>query len=183
MKVKDYKNCCRLLSQLSRAVVSFDICCKLLPALAAVTNCCQLWQLVQDVASFASTWRLIPESTDQLYAIPIDCIASFLLSDFLQDCDTVAKYQWWPPPWIITLAPDLDKFRIAIKIRFLCSIPQVRLNETTVVAKLSSCQFMNWYCGTDETGKKCKVLLSECLLEIVRQEAAHEINKQHRETN
>ena len=36
MKVKDYKNCCRQLSQLSRAVVSFDICCKLLPALAVV---------------------------------------------------------------------------------------------------------------------------------------------------
>ena len=70
---------CRQLSQLSHAVASFDICCKLLPALAANTSCCQLWQLVQAVASFASTMRLIPKSTDQLYAIPIDCIAVDLI--------------------------------------------------------------------------------------------------------
>ena len=65
---------CRQLSQLSHAVASFDICCKLLPALAANTR-----QLVQAVASFASTMRLIPKSTDQLYAIPIDCIAVDLI--------------------------------------------------------------------------------------------------------
>ena len=112
--------------------------------LTAATNCCQLWLLVQAVASFVSTWRLIPKSTDQLYAIPIDCIASFLLSDFLQDCDTVAKYQWWPPPWIITLAPDLDKFRIAIKIRYC--------DET--ISMFNSANTVKW----DNSGDKAELL-------------------------
>ena len=122
---------CRQLSQLSHAVASFDICCKLSP--------------VKAVASFASTWRLIHKSADQLYAIPIDCIASFLLSDFLQDCDTVAKYQWWPPPWIITLAPDLDKFRIAIKIRYC-------INET--ISMFNSANTVKW----DNSGDKAELM-------------------------
>ena len=82
--------------QLLQAVASFDICCKLLPALAAVTNCCHPNRLHcsgfdnsglcyaatekkdpvfpsyvtwRTEMNFAFMWRLSPKSTDQLFAI------------------------------------------------------------------------------------------------------------------
>ena len=73
---------CRQLSQLSHAVASFDICCKLSP--------------VKAVASFASTWRLIHKSADQLYAIPIDCIAVDLIIQDSAMLQQKKKIQFFP---------------------------------------------------------------------------------------
>ena len=61
-----------------------------------VLNCCQLWLLVQAVASFVSTWRLIPKSTDQLYAIPIDCIAVDLIIQDSAMLQQKKKIQFFP---------------------------------------------------------------------------------------
>ena len=83
--------------QLLQGVASFHSYHALSPALTSVTSCCQLWQLVQDVASFASTWRLIPKSTDQLYALPINCIGvDFIIQVCYAATEKRTKIQFFP---------------------------------------------------------------------------------------